>query len=86
MGVFLIAEVNTIVFAGTGSELGSGRSFPGSSYTPKGPLLMAASRTEEKLARKIFANILIVANFHNVTASLSEAGDCLKASACTSSD
>lgn len=48
---------------------------------------MAASRTEEKkLARKIFANILIVANFPDVPESVAGAGDFLQASAFTSSD
>lgn len=49
---------------------------------------MAASRTEgEKiLARKIFANILIVANFPDVTESVAGAGDFLQASAFTGRD
>lgn len=39
---------------------------------------MAASRTEKKLARKISANISMVAKFCNVIASVTEAGDFLK--------
>jgi len=83
---FLIAELNTIAFASTSSEMGSGRVYAGSSHTSKSPLLKAAGRTVENLPRKILANILIVANFHNVIASLTEAGDFLKASAFTNRD
>lgn len=83
---FIVAEVNTFAFAHTSSELGSGRFYVGSSYISNGPLLMAASRTEKKLAGKIFADILIVANFCNVIASLTGAGDFLKAPAFTSND
>lgn len=52
---------------------------------------MAESRTEgkknkTKLARKIFANILIVANFPDAIKSVAGAGDFLQASAFTGSD
>lgn len=83
----LISEARAVLFVPTSSELGSRRFRAGSSYPSKGPLLMAASRTEEKkLARKIFANILIVANFPDVPESVAGAGDFLQASAFTSSD
>lgn len=47
---------------------------------------MAASRTEKKLARKISANISMVAKFCNVIASVTEAGNFLKTSVFTSRD
>lgn len=47
---------------------------------------MAANRTEKKMARKIFANISIVANFRNVIATVTEAGDFLKTLVFTSTD